>query len=92
MYYQLLLQMSLMISSHWRVICTQKYWCPTGNDLCPQGAPPWRRPGAASGINGEYYRENILKLTCMNGVNRKSDSGTILERAMLENMSRAIFM
>ena len=35
------------ISSHWRVICTQKCWCPTGNDLCPQGAPPvaasWRR-------------------------------------------------
>ena len=43
-------------------------------------------------INGEYYRENILKLTCMNAVNRTSDSGTILERAMLENMSQATFM
>ena len=43
-------------------------------------------------VNGEYYRENILKLTCRNAVNRTSDSGTILERAMLENMSQAIFM
>ena len=43
-------------------------------------------------INGEYYRENILKLTCMNAINRTSDSGIFLERAMLENMSQAIFM
>ena len=43
-------------------------------------------------VNGEYYRENILKLTCMNAINRTSDSGTILERAMLENKSQAIFM
>ena len=43
-------------------------------------------------VNGEYYPENILKLTCMNAVNRTSDSGTILERALLENMSQAIFM
>ena len=43
-------------------------------------------------VNGEYYREKILKGTCMDAIRRTANSGTILERSMIEKMSESIFM
>ena len=43
-------------------------------------------------VNGEYYREKILKETCLDAIGRTANSGTILERSMIEKMSESIFM
>ena len=43
-------------------------------------------------INGEYYRNNILKGTCMDAMKRTANSDTILKRSMIEKMSESIFM
>ena len=43
-------------------------------------------------VIGEYYREKILKGTCMDAIRRTANSGTILERSMIEKMSESILM
>ena len=50
--------MSLVISSHWRVICPQKCWCPTGNDWCPPVAASWRRLCTKPGLDIVCLRTN----------------------------------
>ena len=43
-------------------------------------------------INGCYYRGYILDKTCKDAIERNSENGTILQRSMLSDMSRFIFM
>ena len=38
-------------------------------------------------VNGAYYRDHILKRTCVDAIRRKRKTGCICERAMLQNMS-----
>lgn len=43
-------------------------------------------------VDGDYYREEILKKTALSIVNRMRNTGTILETKRLPNTSSAIFM
>ena len=43
-------------------------------------------------VNGAYYRDHILKRTCVDAIRRKRKTGGICERAMLQNMSNFLFM
>ena len=43
-------------------------------------------------INGAYYRDEILAKTCKDAIDRTPNTGSILERPMLENMSGYVFM
>ncbi|KAI6657135.1 hypothetical protein LOD99_15921 [Oopsacas minuta] len=42
-------------------------------------------------VSAEYYVSEILGKTLMSTMNRKRERGTVVERKMLKNMSRAIF-
>ena len=37
--------------------------------------------------NGEYYRDHILSITCLDTIERSSQTGGITQRVMLDNMS-----
>ena len=43
-------------------------------------------------INGAYYRDNILAKTCSDATNRTANTGSILERSMLADMSDFLFI
>ena len=43
-------------------------------------------------INGCYYRDCILEKTCKDAIDRHSENGSILDRPMLPDMSKLIFM
>ena len=43
-------------------------------------------------VNPGYYRDNILRITCLNSVKRSSTKGCIVEISMLSNMSDFLFM
>ena len=43
-------------------------------------------------INGAYYRNEILAKTCKEAIDRTPNTGSVLERPMLENMSDYAFM
>ncbi|KAI6648720.1 Arylsulfatase B-like [Oopsacas minuta] len=43
-------------------------------------------------VNGAYYRNEILKKTCLDAIARKAKKGSVIERSMLENMSEFLFM
>ena len=38
-------------------------------------------------ITGAYYRDNILETACIEALNRKAGTGSVLVRAMHQNMS-----
>ncbi|KAI6658891.1 hypothetical protein LOD99_10918 [Oopsacas minuta] len=42
--------------------------------------------------NGAHYRDNILAKTCSDATNRTANTGSILERSMLADMSDLLFM
>ena len=43
-------------------------------------------------VNGEYYRDHILSMTCPDAIERSGQTGGITQRAMLDNMSDFVFM
>ena len=43
-------------------------------------------------INGDYYRQNILEEACLRAVHRTGKTGTILQRALVPDAEKAIFM
>ena len=43
-------------------------------------------------VTGEYYRESILARECMDAMRRTSSNGSILQKKMVDDPSRAIFM
>ena len=43
-------------------------------------------------VTGEYYRENILKNECRRAITRKAKTGTILERSLVPDGRKVIFM
>ncbi|KAI6652961.1 hypothetical protein LOD99_4038 [Oopsacas minuta] len=43
-------------------------------------------------VNGAYYRNEILKKTCLDAIAREAKKGSVIERSMLENMSEFLFM
>ena len=42
-------------------------------------------------VNGAYYRDSILAKTCLDAVERKRKTGSILEWSMIPNMSEFFF-
>ena len=43
-------------------------------------------------INGDYYRQSILKKEHLRAINRRGETGTIIQRALVPDPSQAVFM
>ena len=43
-------------------------------------------------INGDYYRQSILEKEYLRAINRRGETGTIIQRALVPDPSQAVFM